>query len=67
MKLIIDKPDTLSPTDLTVEIERPIDPRVRLMLIGIRQGLLIMIAAIESYLGMRRSIPPRRTRRKDLP
>jgi len=41
-----------------------IDPRVRVLWLGIRQGLIIVLGAIEDYLGVERSIVPRHKRRR---
>ncbi len=38
--------------------------RVRVLLVAIRQALIIMLGAIEDFLGMQRSITPRRGIRK---
>lgn len=39
------------------------EPAQRVLLIAVRQGLLIIIAAIETYLGLERSRVPRHVER----
>ena len=41
-----------------------IDPRVRALLMTIRQALLIVLGGIEEYLGIERSVKPKRKRHK---
>lgn len=35
------------------------DPKVRALLIGVRRGLLIILGALEEYLDLPRSRPPK--------
>ena len=39
-----------------------IDPRIRALLMSIRQALLIILGAIEDYLGIERSVTPKHKR-----
>ena len=41
------------------------EERQRLLWIGLRQALLIALGAVETYLDVPRSAPPRRARRSD--
>lgn len=38
------------------------DDKLRVLLLGIRQALIIMLAAIEDYAGLERSIVPKHKR-----
>ena len=40
-----------------------VTPEMRALLMALRQALLISLGAVESYLGLERSAPPRRVRR----
>jgi len=40
----------------------PIHPRTKVLLMHARECLIIMLGALEDYLGMERSIVPRRKR-----
>lgn len=42
-----------------------IDPRARIFMISVRQALIMLIGALEDYLGIERSIVPRHKRRID--
>lgn len=46
----------------TVELTEPITPKKRTLLLSQRQALIIELGAIEDYLGLERSIIPRRKR-----
>jgi hypothetical protein len=41
-----------------------LDPRVRTLLIGVRQALIMILGHIEDFLGIERSIIPRHKRGK---
>jgi hypothetical protein len=55
------------PAPIPAEIVTPaaapmVDPRTRALLLAVRQALIIALGAVEEYLGMERSIVPRRKR-----
>ncbi len=41
----------------------PVDTRTRVLLLAVRQALLIVLGAIETYLDMPRSVQPKHTER----
>lgn len=49
----------------TITTEPPpgtVDPRMRMLLLAVRQSLLIVLGAVESYLCMERSVQPKHKR-----
>ena len=57
-----DWPATAQHARLEVRVENRIDPRLRILLTSVRQGLIICVGAIEEYLYLERTFVPKRKR-----